>query len=196
EAQAVDQRVDGEGREIEEAGAEQQPGGGAAAIEAGEAGGAAGGEGAGGHPLLRHGRACPGHPRRGVSRKQPGRCERIHINDPSGCCLALPCPAAWRGTTWMAGTSPAMTVERVRKQGRPPDGPAHPRVSPQARCPALRRIASHCFCALAQAVLASWPPMSALLNSTFITSLSWKNSSIFEVGMVSATAIARAESGR
>ena len=58
--------------------------------------------------LIRHGRACPGHPRRAASHL----CESTHVPDAPPVFLkelALPWWHSRRPTTWMAGTSPAMT---------------------------------------------------------------------------------------
>ena len=52
-------------------------------------------------PARRHGRACPGHPRRTVPRSAP-----------KGCCP--PRGRSGHGTAWVPGTGPGMTREGVR----------------------------------------------------------------------------------
>ncbi len=56
-------------------------------------------------PSSRHGRACPGHPRRA----EPHRPRRVPAYSEA---------PRWRGPAWVPGTSPGMTVEGAEENGR------------------------------------------------------------------------------
>ncbi len=112
-------------------------------------------------PSRRHGRACPGHPRR-PSASDAGKREKPCDRPPS-CRSRRGGTRSCGGPAWMAGTSPAMTA-RVRRTNSKPVDQQHNAIRAKIRALIALAVVGEGIGSMAEvadgAIKASWPGLS------------------------------------